>query len=60
MKLRLIVCLSVVYRRIWSLRGAWMRLEELGMKLEEERIEDGQVGKKEKEPVEPKCSPLEL
>ena len=45
--LHLIVCLSVVYRRIWSLRGAWMRLEKLGMKSEEGRKEDGQVEKEE-------------
>src|ERR1044072_5897722 len=57
--LHLILCLSVVYRMIWSLRGAWMKLEELGKKLEEERIEDGEVWKKEKELVETKSSPLE-
>ena len=49
--LRLIVCLSVVYRRIWILREAWMRLEELGKKLEEERNEDGEDWKKKKQVV---------
>jgi hypothetical protein len=31
---------------IQSSKEAWMRLEKLGMKLEEERSEEGQVGKK--------------
>ena len=50
-KLHLILCLSVVYRCFKSSREAWMRLESHGMKLEEERREDGQVGKEENQVV---------
>ena len=36
-------CLQVIQRS----KDAWIRLEKVGMKLEEERIEVGQVLKKE-------------
>ena len=44
---------------IQSSKEAGMRLEELGMKLEEERNEDGEDWKKGKSVVKLKCSPLE-